>query len=174
MVQKAAKEIADNLENHDKTIRSQLQSPLTPNIKAIYRNTTKAPAEFLSHPNFTATTGDVSDRSTLDFTNSDLVFYIPPPTYDGTDQGEWATRTENNVKDALNEAGSTIKRLVLFSAIGAQYDRDIGILRLNHITDEILKDVVADVVIVRPGYFQEAFASMVEEAIGSEPSVVHP
>lgn len=154
------------------TIRALLASPQPPTINAIYRDTAKAPAEFLSHPSFTATQGDVSDASTLDFTDTNLLFYIPPPTYSGTDQGEWATRTANNVRIALEKSAPSSKRLVLFSSLGAQHDRDIGILRLNHITDEILKGTVGDVVVVRPGYFQEGFASMVQGAVESESGVI--
>lgn len=47
-----------------------------------------------------------------------------------------------------------------------------GILRLNHITDEILKDAAQEVIMVRPGYFQEDFVSALEQA-RADPPVVH-
>lgn len=47
-----------------------------------------------------------------------------------------------------------------------------GILRLNHTTDEILKDSVEEVVIVRPGYFQEMWAHAFE-TIKADPPVVY-
>ncbi|KAM7196769.1 hypothetical protein V8F20_006962 [Naviculisporaceae sp. PSN 640] len=146
------------------TIRTLLASSPNTKINALYRNPSKAPAEFLSHPNFSAHKGDVADVSTLDFSSSDVVFYIPPPTYDGTDTAEWGVLSAGNVKTALQNAGGSVKRLVLFSAIGAQHDHSIGILKLNHIADEVLENAVDDVVVIRPGYFMEGFAPWLEEA----------
>jgi hypothetical protein len=44
---------------------------------------------------------------------------------------------------------------------------------LNHIADKILENAVPQVVGIRPGYFQEEFASAVEEAVKSDPPVLH-
>jgi hypothetical protein len=101
-----------------------LSSPDKPFIRAVYRDPSKAPAEFASHPNFEAVTGDVSVGSTLNFTGSDAVFYVPPPTSDETDLGEFATHAANNVKKALQD-GTTVKKLLLFSSTGSQYDHGI-------------------------------------------------
>ncbi|KAM7189320.1 NAD(P)H azoreductase [Rhypophila sp. PSN 637] len=139
-------------------------------INAIYRDPSKAPTDFVSHPSVTAVKGNVGNLPTLDFKTSDVVFYIPPPTYDGTDTESWAYATANNVKAALSDAAGKVKKLVLFSAIGAQHDHGIGILKLNHITDSILtaENVnVPEKVVIRPGYFIEGFAPFLEEAIGT-------
>lgn len=106
------------------TIRALLQSESKPTVRGVYRDTSKAPPDFLKHPHFEAVSGDVGAGTGLDFRGSDAVFYIPPPTYDGTDQGEWATRTATNIKNAIQDAPS-MKRLLLFSAVGAQYDHSI-------------------------------------------------
>ena len=111
------------------TIRVLLESEGKPFVRGIYRDISKAPADLIKHPNFEAVKGDVGTGVGLDFTRSDAVFYIPPPIYDGTDQGEWATRTATNVKIALRDAPS-VKRLLLFSAVGSQYDHSI--VRLKH------------------------------------------
>ncbi|KAM7210767.1 hypothetical protein V8F06_013845 [Rhypophila decipiens] len=166
----------------EETIRALLalasNSDTKLSIKAIYRDPSKAPAEYTSLPEdkFSAVKGDVGDMSTLDFTDSDVVFYIPPPTYDGTDTEKWAHLTAENVKTTLNSAvGEKVKKLVLFSAIGAQHPDGIGILKLNHITDAILtggEDVeVHEKVVIRPGYFVEGFASFLEEALGPTASI---
>lgn len=154
---------------------SDSNQPLT--IRAIYRTPSKAPSSFTSHPNFLALPGDVSEPSTLDFSQTDTLFYIPPPTYDGTDTAEWAARTANNVRDAILRSGGRVKRLLIFSAIGSQHDKDIGILKLNHITDDILiklqgSGVVDDVVVVRPGYFMELWGEMLKSAV--QEGVVRP
>lgn len=113
------------------TIRTLLESESKPFIRAVYRDPSKAPAEFVQNSNFEAIKGDVGDGSSLDFTGSDAVFYIPPPILDGTDQAEWATRSATNVKKALKDAG--IKRLLILSAIGSQ--NSSGIVRRPNLSE---------------------------------------
>ncbi|KAF5667618.1 hypothetical protein FHETE_5676 [Fusarium heterosporum] len=152
------------------TIRVLLESEAKPSIRAVYRDPSKAPAEFVQKSNFEAVKGDVGNGSSLDFTGSDAVFYIPPPTFDGTDQAEWATRSATNVKKALKDAG--VKRLLILSAIGSQNSSGIGVLRLNHISDEMLKDSVPEVAIIRPSYFFEDFGSLLDAA-GEENPIIY-
>ncbi|KAL2129779.1 hypothetical protein VTI74DRAFT_7313 [Chaetomium olivicolor] len=154
------------------TIRQLLASESRPIVHGIYRDPSKAPSDFTQYANFKATKGDVGTGDGLDFRSSNAVFYIPPPTYDGTDQGEWATLTATNVKNALQNAPS-IKKLVLFSSVGAQHDHGTGIIRLNHISDTILENAAPEVVVVRPGYFQEDWAAAIEAAVQSDPPVFH-
>ncbi|KAH7123477.1 hypothetical protein B0J13DRAFT_511863 [Dactylonectria estremocensis] len=153
------------------TISELLSSPSKPFVRAIYRDASKAPAEFVSHPNFEAVTGDVSVGSSLNFIGSDAVFYIPPPTFDGTDSGVFATHAANNVKKALQDATS-VKKLLLFSSTGSQHDHGIGVLRINYISDTILKDAVAQVLIIRPGYFHEDWARAFQTP-QAEPPLLH-
>ncbi|KAF5008238.1 hypothetical protein FDECE_5474 [Fusarium decemcellulare] len=153
------------------TIRVLLDSESQPIVHGIYRDPSKAPTEHSKHPRFEATQGDVRSGAGLDFSRSDHVLYVPPPTYDGTDEGEFAVQTATNVKNALQVAPN-VKRLLLFSTMGSQYDHGIGILRVNHITDKILKDIVPEVVIVKPGYFQENWAHAFE-TIQADPPVFY-
>ena len=107
------------------TIRQLLEAESKPFVRGIYRDPSKAPSEFAQNPNFEAVKGDVGAGAGFDFSSADAVFYIPPPTYDdGTDQGEWATRCAENVKRGIHDAAS-VKRLLLFSALGAQHDHSI-------------------------------------------------
>lgn len=46
-----------------------------------------------------------------------------------------------------------------------------GVLRINHISDEILKDAVPDVTIIRAGYFAEDFAHAFA-SIKADPPVI--
>lgn len=102
------------------TIRVLLSSETKPLVRGIYRDPSKAPAEFAQDSNFEAVRGDVgAGGAGLDFGRSEAVFYIPPPIYDGTDSGEFAARAGNNIRTAL-QASPSVKRLLLFSAIGAQ------------------------------------------------------
>jgi uncharacterized protein YbjT (DUF2867 family) len=105
------------------TIRFILASSQTSFVRGIYRDPSKAPAEFTANSRFEAIKGDVGSGINLDFTNSNAVFYVPPPTYDGTDQREFASQTATNVANALQKAPS-VKRLLLLSALGAQHDPD--------------------------------------------------
>ncbi|KAF5975366.1 hypothetical protein FBULB1_7384 [Fusarium bulbicola] len=151
------------------TIRVLLESESKPTIRAVYRDTSKAPPEFLKHSNFEAIKGDIGDGDSLNFTGSITVFYIPPPTYDGTDTGDWATRAGTNVKKALQKAN--IQRLLILSAIGAQNSSGIGVLRVNYISDELLKDSVPEVSIVRPTYFHEDWAHLLDAAKEETPTI---
>jgi putative NADH-flavin reductase len=105
------------------TIRLLLASPASLTIRGIYRDASKAPDEYTSHPNFSSVKGDVASEESLDFGNSDAVLYVPPPTYENIDQSEWAKKTANNVKGALKKSG--VKRLVVLSGLGSQNDHGI-------------------------------------------------
>lgn len=93
-------------------------------ITALYRDLKKVPDEFTSHENFTAVKADVSDASSLDFSNADALLAITPPTFDGRDIAKHSETVSNNVKSAVEEAGS-VKRLVLLSSMGAEFDHGV-------------------------------------------------
>ncbi|KAF5626014.1 hypothetical protein F52700_8729 [Fusarium sp. NRRL 52700] len=150
-------------------IRLLLASPANPTIRGIYRDTSKAPDEYTSHPNFNAVKGDVGSEESLNFSNSNAVLYVPPPTYENIDQGDWAMQTANKVKDALNK--SDVKRLVVLSGLGSHNDHGIGFVRLNHHTDKILKDSVPEVTILQSTHFQEEFEYMFQMPLGNPPTI---
>ncbi|WYZ39902.1 hypothetical protein EsH8_IV_000243 [Colletotrichum jinshuiense] len=156
------------------TIRALLREESNPKLQAVYRDPTKAPAEFRSNPNFTAVQGDVSTGAGLDFNGSDAVFYVPPPPYlaEDADVAQFATTAANHVKEALEK--TSVKRLVLLSSMGAQHERDIGILKVNHISDTILKTAAPEVAIVKPGYFMENWAHTLETAKAEPPVIYSP
>jgi putative NADH-flavin reductase len=106
------------------TIRRLLASSEKPLVRGIYRNTSKAPAEYTNTPNFEAVKGDVESGDGLDFTGSDAVLYVPPPTYEKKmDLADWARQTATNVKNALHRAN--VKRLVILSGLGSQHDHGV-------------------------------------------------
>ncbi|KAF4921506.1 hypothetical protein CGCVW01_v005955 [Colletotrichum viniferum] len=151
----------------EETIRFLLQSEPKPFVRGFYRNIAKVPVEFTSYPNFQAVQGDIASGKGLNFTGSDAVLYIPPPTWDGTDQEEFAHRTATFVADTLKKSPS-VQRLVIQSALGAQHDPEkVGTLKLNHIADNILRDAAPEIIIVRPGYYfhvwKEALKAMQED-----------
>lgn len=93
-------------------------------IKAVYRDIKKAPADFTSKPNFEALKGDISDASSLDFTGADAVLTLTPPVFDGRDIVKNAETVSHNVKSAIERA-PTVKHLVLLSSIGAHLSEGV-------------------------------------------------
>jgi uncharacterized protein YbjT (DUF2867 family) len=104
-------------------IRSLLADASQPTVKGYYRDLSKVPAEFKANPRFEAVQGDVEDASTLSFAGSDAVFNITPPLYEEKDFVPHARLVSENVKAAVKKAES-VKRLVLLTSLGAQYDHD--------------------------------------------------
>ncbi|KAK7937765.1 uncharacterized protein PG986_014633 [Apiospora aurea] len=145
------------------TIRALLSAEQKPSIRGIYRDTSKAPDEFTSNPRFDAAKGDIDLWSGLDFRGSDAVFYNPPPPFDGRDPAVFAAQAANNVLAALKRVPS-VKRLVVSSAMGSQHERGTGMLRLNHVTDLVLKKAVPEVVIVKPACYYETWAAAAKYA----------
>lgn len=108
-------------------IRSLLQQSSTNEhlqVKALYRDTSKAPVEFTSHPNFEVLQGDIADASSLDFTGADAVLTLTPPIFDGSDIVQFAESVSQNVKDAIERAG-TVQRLVLLSSVYAHLSEGV-------------------------------------------------
>ncbi|KAF4969092.1 hypothetical protein FSARC_3615 [Fusarium sarcochroum] len=151
------------------TIRVLLASPEKPLVRGVYRDTSKAPAEYTEHPNFEAVKGDVANGDSLNFNGTEAVLYVPPPTYEKIDQADWAKQAANNVKNALQSAG--VKKLVVLSGLGSQYDHGIGLVRLNHHTDQVLKDSVAEVTTIQSTHFQEEFQYMFQMPLGDPPTI---
>lgn len=103
-------------------VRTLLGDPSKPTVRGYYRDLSKVPAEFKDNPRFQAVQGNVEDVNSLDFSGSDAVINITPPIYDrDIDSIAHAHEVSENVKTAIKKAGS-VKRLVLLSSIGAQYD----------------------------------------------------
>jgi uncharacterized protein YbjT (DUF2867 family) len=104
------------------TIRSLLADARNPTVRGVYRDLAKVPAEFKSHPRFEAVQGSVEEASSLDLSGSDAVLNITPPLYvEERDIVAHARLVSENVKAAVQKAAS-VKRLVLLSSVGAQYD----------------------------------------------------
>lgn len=122
------------------TIRALLASEAKPFVRGIYRDSAKAPTAFTQQPNFEAVQGDVA-KPGLDFSGFDAVYYTPPPTYDRTNPGQFTTQTANNIKDALKSA-SSVKRLVLHSAIGAHNNHGIVRSSVSNVQRNCLLTVV--------------------------------
>ena len=104
-------------------IRALLADASNPTVKGYYRDLAKVPAEFKSNPRFEAVQGDVDNGATLDFSGSDAVFHITPPLYENIDVVERSRLVSENVKAAIKKA--SVKRLVLVSSMGAQYDHGV-------------------------------------------------
>ncbi|KJZ78678.1 hypothetical protein HIM_02069 [Hirsutella minnesotensis 3608] len=152
-------------------IRNLLAADETIEIRALYRNLDKVPAEFAGRPGFHAVKADVLDPSTLDFKGSDAVLAVTPPAYDGRDIVAHSTATSTNVKDAIEMSG-TVKRVVLLTSTGAQFSSGVGEVKTNHIAETIFATTnVPSITFVRCGYFMENWAMGLETLKAPEPFV---
>lgn len=117
-------------------VESLLGRTNPPRIRALYRDVAKAPTKLTGNTHHEALQGGLDDGLNLDFGDSDAVFYIPPPTYDDeVNSREHATRAADKVKEALRKA-SSVKRLVVLSALGAQHSRGIVGVRIQDELEE--------------------------------------
>ncbi|KAI9149047.1 hypothetical protein HJFPF1_11093 [Paramyrothecium foliicola] len=148
------------------TLRQLLKAKEKPFVRAIYRDPTKAPAEFLQSSNLEAVRDDVGTDTALDFGQADAIIYVPPVNYDGSGHEDFAVDALRKVENALKT--SNVKRLVLHSALGAHHSHGIGVLRVNQIADTHLKETVPEVIIVKPGWYHEMWASALKEMQGDE------
>ncbi|KAL2257809.1 hypothetical protein VTK26DRAFT_9151 [Humicola hyalothermophila] len=144
------------------TIRALLASPAATKVIGVYRDLSRVPAELAADPRFQAVRGDVEDAGSLDFAGSDAVLSITPPLYHSTqDVIAHARAVSENVKAAVARAG-TVKRVVLLSSAGAQYESGTGEILSNHQSEVVMKDAAPEVVFVRCAYFMENWAMSVE------------
>ncbi|KAK3346322.1 hypothetical protein B0T25DRAFT_571466 [Lasiosphaeria hispida] len=143
------------------TIRLLLADPSNPSIRGVYRNLAKVPDEFKSHPRFEAVQGDIEDVSSLHFGGSDAVLNIQPAIYEDKDTVAHAKTVSGNIKTAV-QAAASVKRLVLVSSEGAQYDHGVGEILTNHAAEIVLQDAAPEVVFVRCAYFMENWAASIE------------
>ncbi|KAK4221366.1 hypothetical protein QBC38DRAFT_492213 [Podospora fimiseda] len=152
------------------TIRYLLASPESPTVIGYYRKLSKVPEEFSSNPNFIAKQGDVEDASSLDFSSSDAVLSITPIWHDGRDVVEVAKQVSHNVRDRLVETGTSVKKLVILSSLGAQYTEGTGAIATNHAAEQILGSTpnIPQILIVRPVYFMENWITALE-TLNSDP-----
>ncbi|OAR00961.1 hypothetical protein LLEC1_04321 [Akanthomyces lecanii] len=153
------------------TIRQLLSTaPASVDVYGVYRNISKAPAEFLSHPNFHAVRGDVEDASSLDLGGSDAVMTVTPPFFGAEDPFAKAEEVSRNVKDAVERAGG-VKRLMLLSSMGAEFADGVGEIKTNHIAEKVFRTTnVPEILFVRCAYFMENWAMLNFQTLrGSDP-----
>lgn len=120
------------------TIRALLKKTSSSSIEVygVYRSLSKVPAEFKSHANFHAISGDVEDASSLDLSGADAVMTSTPPFFDGPEPFTRSEKASKNVKDAVEKAGG-VKRLMLLSSLGAEFEKGVvsAVLPLAHLCD---------------------------------------
>jgi uncharacterized protein YbjT (DUF2867 family) len=115
-------------------IRSLLADASQPTVKGYYRNLSKVPAEFKANPRFEAVQGDVEDASTLSFAGSDAVLLFWAALLVEFVLVPLGGLVSENVKAAVKKAES-VKRLVLLTSLGAQYDHGTVSFLVTCITD---------------------------------------
>ncbi|OAA45619.1 NAD(P)-binding domain protein [Metarhizium rileyi] len=138
-------------------------------VQAVYRDTTRAPTEFTSMPNFAAVKGDIADKSSLNFKGSDAAIAITPPVFDRGDLVAIAQERSENVKNAIERSG-TVNKVILLSSIGAQFSSGVGEIKTNNIAERVFAETnIAEVIFVRCAYFMENWTAAPETLRGPEP-----
>lgn len=106
------------------TIRAIIKAHPATEIRALYRNLEKVPQEFKSHATFYPAKGNIDDASSLDFAGSDAVLVTTPPIFQDIDVLAHTRDVCNGLKEAIEKAG-TVKRIVLLSSVGAEFDNGV-------------------------------------------------
>ncbi|KAH7324828.1 hypothetical protein B0I35DRAFT_347987 [Stachybotrys elegans] len=141
-------------------------------IKGYYRNLSRVPAEFQSSPRFQAVEGTIEDASSLDFAGCDAVLTITPPSFSGRDLVSHAKEISENVKAAVEKAGS-VKRLVLLSSVGAEHDTGVGEIKSNNMAERVFAETpIPELIFVRCVYFMENWTFFLDTLHGPEPHVI--
>lgn len=98
--------------------------------------------------------GSTDDAAVLDraFAGASAVFWLTPPPA-RPDFIEWAEGTARLAAGKARQHG--VKRVVVLSSIGAQTGRGTGPVGALLAVEEAFKAAVADVTLLRPGYFME-------------------
>ncbi|WP_408889931.1 NAD(P)H-binding protein [Myxococcus faecalis] len=105
--------------------------------------------------------GSTDDAAVLDkaFAGASAVFWLTPPAT-RPDFIEWAEATARVAAGKAKQHG--VKRVVVLSSIGAQTGRGTGPVGALLAVEEAFKAAVADVTILRPGYFMENLLQSVQ------------
>lgn len=106
------------------------------------------------HEHATVHQGDLEDADALAdvLVDYDVLFAVIPPNMGAQDWPAWMRRIADNYVAALQHAG--VGRVVLLSSAGAQLD-DLGPISQLGYAEQRLRDVAADVAMLRAGYFME-------------------
>lgn len=106
-------------------LHSNIKSASPVEIRAIYRDTKRAPLEFTQDTRFQALQGQLEDPSSVDFSGVDAVLTITPPALaPSISLTEHAERVSLGVKEAVERAGC-VKKLVLVSSLGAHLEEGV-------------------------------------------------
>ncbi|KFA70197.1 hypothetical protein S40285_04397 [Stachybotrys chlorohalonatus IBT 40285] len=173
------------------TIRALLALDLPSlRIKAYYRNLANVPDDFTSSPSIEAARGNIEDANSLDFSSVDAVLAITPPVFDGRDITAYAKSVSENVKCAVERAGS-IKKLVLLSSIGAELETGVashfiawakwkqtpanyakGEIKANNIAESVFSGTaVPAITFIRCAYFMENWTFFLDSLDAPEPFI---
>lgn len=106
------------------TIRAIIKANPEVEIHALYRNLERVPQEFKSHATFHAAKGNIDDASCLEFSGSNAVLVMTPPIFEDIDVLAHTKDVCNGMKEAIEKAG-TVKRIVLLSSVGAEFDKGV-------------------------------------------------
>ncbi|GKT52286.1 uncharacterized protein ColSpa_12467 [Colletotrichum spaethianum] len=154
------------------TIRALLNDTSCPSVTGVYRDLGRVPAEFRTHPWFTAIKGDVANVGTLKFAGADAVVTITPPLFSQAKPIARARDMAANIKYAIGRAGDSVRRLVYVSSVGAHLEYGTGEIKTNYEAEQALTGAAPEVVFVRCAFFMENWATALE-TLNAEPPFIY-
>lgn len=105
---------------------------------------------------------------------ADGAYLMNPPAYGGPDPVAGARAMAESMAVAVERSG--LPHVVLLSSVGAQHAEGTGMIRTNHAIEQRLARLATPVTRLRPGYFMENWAHVLQPALaeGVLPSFLQP
>ncbi|KOS21978.1 hypothetical protein ESCO_002094 [Escovopsis weberi] len=130
------------------TIRALLAAPLPPQtqIQGVYRDPSRAPAEFTARRELVAVRGDAAD---------------PDADSDPAHDAAGAVLAGADTVLAITPPGVEVRRVVVLSSVGAQHEDGVGEIRTNHAAEQVFSGArVPELAVVRCAYFMENWVTL--------------
>lgn len=109
------------------------KAPDSVDVYGVYRNISRAPAEFLSHENFHAVCGDIENASSLDLGGSDAVMTSTPP-FSAKKTPLQRQRKCRTMSKMPSKEPAGFKRLMLLSSMGAEFAKGVASVDMHGAT----------------------------------------
>ena len=104
--------------------------------------------------------------------DADIYFFLPPPNFRSDDMVEEYRRLATVSRDAAREAA--VERIIHLSTLGAHLDREeTGLIRGQHLAEQIIRDGAPHVLHLRNGFFLENYLGAVQ-SIAEQGAIYFP
>jgi uncharacterized protein YbjT (DUF2867 family) len=117
--------------------------------------------------------GDLADRAYVKKATKgvDTLFWVNPINYGTTDMSTWYRTLTENAVEAIE--ANDITRTVFLSSLGAHMEQGMGPINALHECEQMFREAVDNLTILRPTYFMENFLSSLR-TIGRDHNISLP